>query len=109
MVAALAGGVPDMNAFVIGIAVGLLLAAFKLPCMTLGLGVYLPFYLSFTAFLGGMIRLAYNAFAARKSQGLGKTKDEEQSMGLAVASGIIGGESLVGVVGALVVMGMAIF
>lgn len=109
VVAALAGGVPDMNAFVIGIAVGLLLAAFKLPCMTLGLGVSLPFYLSFTAFLGGMIRLAYNAFAARKSQGLGKTKDEEQSMGLAVASGIIGGESLVGVVGALVVMGMAIF
>lgn len=109
VVAALAGGVPSMDAFVIGIAVGLLLAAFKLPCMTLGLGVYLPFYLSLTAFLGGMIRLAYNAYAARKADGTGKTDDEQQSMGLAVASGIIGGESLVGVIGALAVMGMAIF
>ena len=109
VVAALAGGVPNMDAFVIGIAVGLLLAAFKLPCMTLGLGVYLPFYLSLTAFLGGMIRLAYNAYAARKADGIGKTDDEQQSMGLAVASGIIGGESLVGVIGALAVMGMAIF
>lgn len=109
VVAALAGGVPNLNAFVVGIAVGLLLAAFKLPCMTLGLGVYLPFYLSFTAFLGGMIRLAYNAYAARKAKALGQTADESQSMGLAVASGIIGGESLVGVIGALAVMAMAFF
>ena len=109
VVAALAGGVPNATAFVVGIVIGLVLAAFKLPCMTLGLGVYLPFYLSFTAFLGGMIKFAYDRYSAHKAKKKGVPVEETQGMGLAVASGIIGGESLVGVIGALVVMGMAFF
>ncbi|MCL1798498.1 MAG: OPT/YSL family transporter [Eggerthellaceae bacterium] len=100
VVAAMVGGVPDIAWFVAGVAVGALLAAFKLPCMTLGLGVYLPFYLSFTAFLGGLIKVAYDRLARGR---------QAESMGLAVASGVLGGESLIGVLAALVVMGMSFF
>jgi uncharacterized oligopeptide transporter (OPT) family protein len=88
-------GVPDMTFFVIGIVIGLILAAFKLPCMTLGLGVYLPFYLSLTAAVGGVVKLIYDRFAKGK---------EAESRGLAIAAGLLGGESLVGVALALIVM-----
>jgi uncharacterized oligopeptide transporter (OPT) family protein len=100
VVAAMMGGIPHVGAFVLGIAVGLVLAAFKLPCMTLGLGVYLPFYLSLTAFVGGVAKLVY--MRVRK-----KKKESAQTFGLAVASGLLGGESLVGVISALVIMFMS--
>lgn len=96
VVAAMAGGIPDMTFFVIGLVVGLILALFKLPCMTLGLGVYLPFYLSLTAFIGGLIKLVYDRVTK-------KNKDAEK-MGMAAAAGLLGGESLVGVVSAVAIM-----
>lgn len=98
VVAAMVGGVPNMTAFVIGIVVGLVLALFKLPCMTLGLGVYLPFYLSFTAFIGALIKIAYDKLSK---------KSNAEIRGLAIASGLLGGESLIGVLGALMVVFMS--
>jgi uncharacterized oligopeptide transporter (OPT) family protein len=102
MVAAMVGGVPNFTWFIVGIVVGIVLAAFKLPCMTLGLGVYLPFFLSATAFLGGLIKVVFDRLARARGK-------EAQSMGLAAASGVLGGESLIGVIAALVVMGMSFF
>lgn len=95
VVAAMVGGVPNGFAFALGIAVGLVLALCKLPCMTLGLGVYLPFYLSFTAFIGALIKLVYDKFSRQKNA---------EGRGLALASGLLGGESLIGVISAFVVM-----
>ena len=34
--------------------------------MMLGLGIYLPFYMSLTAFLGAMAKMAYDAVCARR-------------------------------------------
>lgn len=99
VVAAMVGGIPNLTAFWVGLAAGALLYVLGVPVMTLGLGIYLPFYLSFTAFLGGLFRLILDKAAPQWSN---------RGAGLIVASGLLGGEAVVGVVIALiqVIMGM---
>jgi uncharacterized oligopeptide transporter (OPT) family protein len=86
-VAAMVGGIPNTIAFVLGLAIATVLYLLNVPVMTLGLGVYLPFYLSFTAFLGGVI-----SFIVKK-RAPAYEKD-----GSIIASGILGGEAFLGVV-----------
>ena len=82
--------------------------------MMIGLGVYLPFYMSLTAFLGSCVKLAYDKWAAhRDAAGLsGKEKASKdaafQEQGLVVASGLLGGESVVGVILAFVSVGLSL-
>ncbi|MPN27614.1 hypothetical protein SDC9_175048 [bioreactor metagenome] len=83
-----------MPAFIIGLVVAVVLYCINFPVMTLGLGVYLPFYLSATAFLGGLIRFLVNKFAP---------KFEEEGTGSIIASGLLGGEAVVGVIIALII------
>ncbi|MEG1536798.1 MAG: OPT/YSL family transporter, partial [Clostridiales bacterium] len=56
------------------------------------LGIYLPFYLSLTAFLGGVIK-----FVLDKCR-----KKEDRGDGLVIASGLLGGEAVIGVVIAII-------
>ncbi|NTV89809.1 MAG: peptide transporter [Clostridiales bacterium] len=93
MVAAMVGGIPNMTSFLIGLAVGCLLYVFNFPVMTLGLGVYLPFYLSATAFIGGAVKLVVQKAAP---------KWDKEGPGLIIASGLLGGEAVVGVIIALI-------
>ncbi|MEA5082984.1 MAG: OPT/YSL family transporter [Lachnospiraceae bacterium] len=93
-VAAMVGGISHMPAFIIGLVVAVVLYCINFPVMTLGLGVYLPFYLSATAFLGGLIRFLVNKFAP---------KFEEEGTGSIIASGLLGGEAVVGVIIALII------
>ncbi len=63
--------------------------------MMLGLGVYLPFYMSLTAFLGAMAKVAYDAVCRRRRAGLGPeeraAKEKAQAeTGLVVSSGLFG-------------------
>ena len=58
----------------------------------LGLGIYLPFYLSLTACLGGFIRFVVEKAAPKFAQG---------STGTVIASGLLAGEGFFGVVIAL--------
>ena len=53
-VAAMVGGISHMPAFLIGLIAAIILYIVNFPVMTLGLGVYLPFYLSMTAFIGAL-------------------------------------------------------
>jgi len=92
-VAAMVGGISNMKAFIIGLVVAVVLYCVDFPVITLGLGVYLPFYLSATAFLGGLIRFIVNKFIP---------KLEEKSTGTIIASGLLGGESIVGVIIAII-------
>lgn len=89
-VAAMAGGISHIPAFMAGLALGGILAAGGLPVMTLGLGVYLPFFMSCGAALGAAIKFI-----------LDKTNKLHGSKADSVVSGILGGESLVGVLIAL--------
>ncbi len=93
MVAAMVGGIANPTSFYIGLAVGVLLYLFDFPVMTLGLGVYLPFYLSATAFIGGILRFSIEKIAPNW---------EKNGTGLIIASGLLGGEAVVGVVIALI-------
>ena len=106
-------GIPSVEAFVVGLVVGALLYFVKAPAMMFGLGVYLPFYMSAAAFLGAMLKVACRALSQRLSKA--DTPEERKAhearaeqAGLVVASGIIGGESVVGVLVALfaIVSGM---
>ena len=74
--------------------------------MMLGLGIYLPFYMSFTAFLGAMAKVVYDAVCKRRRAKLAPEAAAEKEKaqgetGLIVSSGLLGGESIVGVLVAL--------
>lgn len=93
VVAAMVGGISHMPAFLIGLVVAVILYIVNFPVMTLGLGVYLPFYLSMTAFIGGALR-----FITMKA-----TPDfEKGGDGQIIAAGLLGGEAVVGVIIALI-------
>ena len=59
----------------------------------LGLGIYLPAYLSFTACIGGLLRLIVAKAAPKFEQG---------TTGTVAASGLLAGEGFIGVVIALI-------
>ncbi len=90
-VAAMAGGIAHMGGFIVGLILGGILAATGLPVMTLGLGVYLPFFLSSGAAVGASLK-----FVVSKTKLLPKSKVD------GFVSGLLGGESLVGVLIALI-------
>jgi uncharacterized oligopeptide transporter (OPT) family protein len=92
-VSAMVGGIPHMASFLIGLVAGCVLYILNFPVMTLGLGVYLPFYLSLTAFIGGAARFLVQKFAPQFEKG---------GNGMIIASGLLGGEAVVGVIIALI-------
>ena len=92
VVATAISGIPSVPAFVVGIVAGIALYCLGLPSMMVGLGVYLPFYLSLSAPIGALAKLVYDR--VRKS--------DNGDDGIIVASGLLGGESIVGVAVALV-------
>lgn len=95
VVATMVSGIPSVPGFVIGLLGGVALYWAGLPAMMFGLGVYLPFYMSLTAALGASVRWVYERVCAAR----GVADSEEK--GVVVASGVLGGESIVGVVIAL--------
>lgn len=106
VVATMVAGIPSIAAFALGLAAGFALYLLKFPAMMLGLGIYLPFYMSASAFLGAMAKVAYDAVCKRRRAGLSAEKRSErekaqEETGLVVSSGVLGGESVVGVLVAL--------
>lgn len=106
VVANLVGGISCLPAFIVGIVAGFVLHCVGGPSMMIGLGIYLPFYLSFTAFLGCIIKLAYDAItkahrASLSAEEQEKRKAQSEQTGLVIASGLLGGESIVGVLSAI--------
>lgn len=95
VVATMVSGIPSVPGFVIGFLGGIALYWAGLPAMMFGLGVYLPFYMSLTAALGAGVRWVYERVCAARG-----VEDSEEK-GVVVASGVLGGESIVGVVIAL--------
>ncbi len=93
IVAAMVSGLPNVWAFVGGLIIGLILYLLKVPAMTLGIGVYLPMFISATVFLGGVI-----------SYFVGKFKSSKNEMGNIIASGLLGGEGITAVVIAIIKM-----
>lgn len=108
IVAAMVAGIPSESAFAVGLLLGIVPYLFGFPSMMLGLGIYLPFYLSLTAFLGCMVKVVYDAVVKRRAAGLPEAKRAEwqkksQESGIVVASGLVGGESIMGIIQAMMV------
>ncbi|MBE5023540.1 OPT/YSL family transporter [Olsenella sp. DSM 107455] len=103
VVATMVSGIPSVPGFVVGLLGGVALYWAGLPAMMFGLGVYLPFYMSLTAALGAGVRWVYERVCTARG-----VEDSEEK-GVVLASGVLGGESIVGVVIALasVVAGLA--
>lgn len=109
VVATLVEGIPHMPAFILGTAAGFALYLVGAPAMMVGLGIYLPFYMTFTAFIGCVVKAVYDAVGRRRISRLPEAEQDavseaRQQRGLVVASGLLGGESVVGVICALIVL-----
>lgn len=120
VVATFVSGIPSISSLVAGLVLGVVLYFVKFPSMMLGLGIYLPFYMSFSAFLGAVAKLIYDfvcKLIERKRHDESAEKScendsaskavvskEQEETGLVVASGLLGGESIVGVIAALIVV-----
>lgn len=87
-------GIGEPVVFGIAALIGAILYLLGLPTATLGIGIYLPFYISASVFLGGVIRFITDIVR-------GKSTDET---GTVAASGLLGGEGITGVGIALVKM-----
>ncbi len=90
-VSTMVGGLPNVPAFIIGIAVGFILFMLNFPSMTLGIGIYLPMMMSTTIFIGGMINLIVS-----------KVKPKLNEDATIVCSGLLGGEGIMGVIIAII-------
>ena len=99
VVATMVSGIPHVPAFALGIVAGIALYCLGLPSMMLGLGVYLPFYMSLSAPIGALVKALYDLLHRGKSS---KGELGHEDTGIIVASGLLGGESIVGVTIALV-------
>lgn len=92
-VAAMVGGLGNYTAFFIGLGIGMILYLLKVPAATLGLGVYLPSYISSIMAIGAVAMLG-----AKKL--FKKEKAEEN--GALISSGLLGGEGITGVIIAII-------
>ena len=115
VVATMVSGIPSVPWFVGGFIAGIVMYWLGIPAMMIGLGVYLPFYMSLTAFLGSCVKLAYDKWSAHRDATAGLSDEERaakdaafQEQGLVVASGLLGGESIVGVILAFISVGLSL-
>lgn len=102
VVATMVAGIPSIPAFAAGLAGGTLLYCLGIPAMMLGLGVYLPFYMSLTTGLGALVRVAFDRVRRIRAERSEEAAKELDETGAVVASGVLGGESIIGVIIALV-------
>ena len=111
VVATMVSGIPSVSAFAPGLVAGVALYCLGIPSMMLGLGVYLPFYMTLSASLGAAVKIAYDRVAsirnarangdATTNANTGTDETSHEETGIIVASGVLGGESIVGVIIAL--------
>lgn len=87
IVATVINGIPFLGIFFAGLIFGMVLSLLNLPVLTFGIGIYIPFYLTSTVFLGGLI----SYFANRHSKKL-------HSNLLLLSNGLMSGEAIVGVI-----------
>ena len=92
-VASMASGLGSSPVFYIGIAIGLVLFLLNVPASAIGLGIYLPSYISMVVGVGYLI----SALVKRI------TKASDDTMNL-ISSGLLGGEGITGVICAIISM-----
>ncbi len=84
-------GAINVKIFFMGLVIGTAITFMKRPGMVFGIGIFIPLYLSVAFFIGGVVN-----YLNRK-----KAEDETERL---IASGLIGGEGVVGAILAIVKM-----
>ncbi len=97
-VSAMAGGLGHVPAFLIGAIIGVALYLFNVPAATLGLGIYLPVYISSIMGMGAISMLIVRACTRKVPQ------EKVTHTTNLVASGLLGGEGVTGVIIAIISM-----
>lgn len=87
IVATVINGIPFLGIFFMGLAAGLILSLLNLPVLTFGIGIYVPFYLTSTVFLGGLVSFIGN-----------KVSKNSHSKLLLISNGLMSGEAIEGVI-----------
>lgn len=90
VVSTMVSGLPHAPAFAVGFALGVVLYYLGIPGMTIGIGIYLPMYISAAAAVGGLCRWLVDRHWPQISE-----------RGQLVSSGFLGGEGVTGVIIAL--------
>lgn len=96
-VAALVSGIGDPFVFLIAMILGCVLYLKKIPAMIIGIGMLLPFAMSASIFLGGLIRFVLDLVRKDKAK-------KDHTNGHIMAAGFLGGEGITGVVLAIITM-----
>ncbi len=84
-------------------SVGLILIKSPSP-MLIAVGMYLPFHTTFGIFIGGLVKFIVDKLAERKIQ-TEKDRNTIDNTGLLLASGLVAGEALMGILLAALVVG----
>ncbi|MGB9832783.1 MAG: OPT/YSL family transporter [Caldisericum exile] len=84
-------GLSNPRSFMFGLITGFALYFFNIPTMILGIGVYLPFIISLTAFLGSVLRVVIDKFFPKQSENF-----------TLISSGLLGGEGFAGTIVAII-------
>ena len=71
-------------------------SSFRMPVLAIAIGIYLPFELSVPIFAGGIIHYLVKRYQSGKNMSLEQSEDGQRK-GLLLASGLITGEALVGI------------
>lgn len=77
VVATMVSGIPSVPWFVGGFIAGIVMYWLGIPAMMIGTGVYLPFYMSLTAFTGSCVKFAYDKWAAHRDATAGLSDEEK--------------------------------
>ncbi len=93
---------------IIGMFFALALILIQSPSpMLIAVGMYLPFETTLAIFAGGVIKWICDHVAKRRSAGEAKAMERVENRGTLVASGLVAGEALVGIlIAGLVAMGI---
>ena len=95
------GGDLPWELIFIGVSLGIVMEILGLPSLPLAVGIYLPLSTMATVFVGGCVR----SFVERRSSGE-EAKKENRERGILYASGLVGGEGLITVIIALVLLAL---
>ncbi|MHB8604463.1 MAG: OPT family oligopeptide transporter [Thermoplasmatota archaeon] len=109
------GGTLNWNLVFMGMALGVVLIAMRLPVMAVAVGVYLPFVLSVPILAGGLIVHGTERILKSKAPSLVEATPAREAEhkaltnrvnrnGLLFASGLIAGEAVMGVIMALLIV-----
>lgn len=92
------GGTMEWGLIVIGMlfAVALILIGAPSP-MLIAVGMYLPFETTFAIFIGGVIAWIVSVFVNRAARDNKEARERVENRGLLIASGLVAGEALIGI------------